>query len=204
MPPHMRMMSTPTGSIETGNKLGARPCIRQSQLYREQNGGNAVKDLLGQPEIMWDTQQQEGVFRGMAVHRVDAGLPGRYQSSRGEAGETASVGGSEWRTQCHPHTLAAAPAIADWAADGVDRYPEPGSSATCDGCGSVVRTFWHCGDCCEPELFDLCARCYAGVYEHRGAAADLARLRKVPRITNPAHDLARHRMVHVRPRSFLK
>jgi hypothetical protein len=192
MPVRMHMTSTPTGSIETGNKLGARPVIRQSQVYRETMSGNAVKDLMGQSSILWSTQEQEGVFRGMAVHKMEADLPGIYQASRGESGESAH--GQGWRRKLAPHTLQCEPST-DYV---MDTYPNPGCRATCDGCGSVVTSFLHCADCCESNLFDLCERCYVGLYEQRGAPLDLARLRKVPR-AHPIHNMAEHRMVPVKP-----
>ena len=49
------------------NHLGDRPCVRQSRLYREHNGGNAMKDILGQNNLMWDTQAQLGAYQGKRV-----------------------------------------------------------------------------------------------------------------------------------------
>ena len=118
MPPRMRMTSTPTGSIETGNKLGARPVIRQSQVYRQTMSGNAVKSLLGHETILWDTDRQEGVFRGMAVHKVANDLPGLYQAARSEAGET--IDGSQ-RIQLVPHSHQQPAARADTYPRGLER-----------------------------------------------------------------------------------
>ena len=192
MPPRMRMTSTPTGSIETGNKLGARPVIRQSQIYRETMSGNAVKDLLGHSDILWDTERQEGVFRGMAVHSLDSGLPGTYQAARGVSGESSSIG--ERIFQKHvPHTHQSPASVG-----AEDTYPEPGSRCMCNGCGVVTNVFMHCSVCLEPDLFDLCLRCFAGLYQHRGAPLDLAKLRHVPRC-HPKHDIASHSMVRVQP-----
>ena len=145
MPPRMRMTSTPTGSIETGNKLGARPVIRQSQIYRETMSGNAVKDLLGHSDILWDTERQEGVFRGMAVHSLDSGLPGTYQAARGVSGESSSIG--ERIFQKHvPHTHQSPASVR-----AEDTYPEPGSRCMCNGCGVVTNVFMHCSVCLEPD-----------------------------------------------------
>jgi hypothetical protein len=54
--------------IEKNNHLGDRPCVRQSRLYREHVGGNAMKDLLGQGNLKWDLNQQEGAYKGKRVH----------------------------------------------------------------------------------------------------------------------------------------
>jgi hypothetical protein len=51
-----------------GNVLGDRPCVRQSRLYREQVGGNTMKDLLGQETLKWDTNQTEGAYSGGRVY----------------------------------------------------------------------------------------------------------------------------------------
>lgn len=49
------------------NHLGDRPCVRQSRLYREHCGGNAMKELMGQSSLKWDTTKQEGAYKGKAV-----------------------------------------------------------------------------------------------------------------------------------------
>lgn len=51
-----------------GNILGDRPCVRQSKLYRERDGGNAMKDLLGQTDLKWQTDRCQGVYAGQRVH----------------------------------------------------------------------------------------------------------------------------------------
>lgn len=69
MPPRMSFGSPGgSGSIENGNRLGARPVVRQSKFYREGNSGNAVKDLLGQGDLAWDLNQQEGAFAGHPMY----------------------------------------------------------------------------------------------------------------------------------------
>lgn len=50
-----------------GNVLGDRPCVRQSKLYREHVGGNAMKEMFGQDSLKWSTTQQQGVYAGKAV-----------------------------------------------------------------------------------------------------------------------------------------
>ncbi|KPA76002.1 hypothetical protein ABB37_08150 [Leptomonas pyrrhocoris] len=51
-----------------GNMLGDRPCVRQSRLYREGCSGNAMKELMGQPELAWKTDQTEGCYGGGNVY----------------------------------------------------------------------------------------------------------------------------------------
>ena len=55
--------------------LGDRPCVRQSKLYREHDGGNAMKEIMGNDGLKWDTGRQEGAYYGMAVH--DANKEGK-------------------------------------------------------------------------------------------------------------------------------
>ena len=64
MPPAMKFSSaysSPGGSIETGNRLGNRPVVRQSKFYRENESGNGMKGVLGHDHLAWDAQKQEGV-----------------------------------------------------------------------------------------------------------------------------------------------
>ena len=41
--------------------------MRQSRLYREHCGGNAMKELMGQGNLKWDTSAQEGAYKGKKV-----------------------------------------------------------------------------------------------------------------------------------------
>ena len=36
-----------------GNKLGSRPCVRQTDNYRRYEGGNSMKALLGHNDLQW-------------------------------------------------------------------------------------------------------------------------------------------------------
>ena len=58
----------PGATQNQGNVLGNRPCVRQSRLYREHNGGNAMKELLGNSELNWKTDQQQGAYKGRPVY----------------------------------------------------------------------------------------------------------------------------------------
>jgi hypothetical protein len=83
--------------IENGNRLGNRPVVRQSKIYRTNESGNAMKDLLGQGHLSWNEDQQEGVFKGQAVYDAASGT---YQGSTAQSrqgccfGGPAAVGGS--------------------------------------------------------------------------------------------------------------
>ena len=69
-------------------------------------------------------------------------------------------------------------------------YPLPGSSASCDSCGSVVQRYYHCRDCPEETgLFDLCAACCAAVYVQGS----------IPKPEHPTHDYNNHQMEQVAP-----
>ena len=61
----------PGGSIETGNRLGQRPVVRQSRLYREHESGNRMKAMLGHDDLTWDTDQQQGAFAGRPVFNAE-------------------------------------------------------------------------------------------------------------------------------------
>jgi hypothetical protein len=59
-------------SIETGNYLGtSRSVVRQSQRFRENESGNAMKSLLGADHLAWDTKNKQGVFEGQRAHSGD-------------------------------------------------------------------------------------------------------------------------------------
>ena len=51
-----------------GNTLGANSCIRQSKLFRRDNSGNAMKELLGSVGTKWDVNKNEGAFKGQQVY----------------------------------------------------------------------------------------------------------------------------------------
>ena len=57
-----------------GNMIGDRPCVRQSRLYREHVGGNAMKELLGQDTLKWDTNRTQGAYQGGRVYDHNAPL----------------------------------------------------------------------------------------------------------------------------------
>ena len=63
--------------LEVGNVLGDRACVRQSKLFRQYESGNAVKGLLGTPNLQWDVNKKEGAYQGHGVWdaRENAPLP---------------------------------------------------------------------------------------------------------------------------------
>ncbi|CAD2222633.1 hypothetical protein AGDE_10412 [Angomonas deanei] len=68
-----------------GNVLGDRPCVRQSKLYREQVGGNAMKDIMGQSELKWNTTQLQGAYGGGSVYDHNTADNRAYKSDSTEA-----------------------------------------------------------------------------------------------------------------------
>lgn len=53
-------------SQNVGNHVGNRPCVRQSQLFRRNESGNAMKELMGQTCLQWDTKRLQGAYTGAA------------------------------------------------------------------------------------------------------------------------------------------
>ena len=198
--------------IESGNKLGSRPVVRQSKLYREHESGNTMKALFGHDHLSWKTEEQEGVFTGQGVYDANDVRPSSPPVLQ-------STGGA---TVVHDVDEAVCQEV---------EYPQPGSVASCDACGSVVNRYYHCLDCPETTgLFDLCSECcvraerlerrtssgahacqlptsssltvllspctQAAVYLKQGTPRALARA-QIP--THPTHLYASHRMAHVVP-----
>lgn len=55
------------GTQNQGNSLGDRACVRQSKLYRTHESGNDIKSIMGTDHLRWDTEHQEGAYRGQKV-----------------------------------------------------------------------------------------------------------------------------------------
>jgi hypothetical protein len=51
-----------------GNQLGSRPCVRQSQLFRQNESGNTMKSLLGSSHLQWDTKHTQGAYAGRPAY----------------------------------------------------------------------------------------------------------------------------------------
>ena len=52
-----------------GNTLGDKACVRQSKLYRQHESGNSIKGILGKDSLMWETDVQEGAYKGKKVFK---------------------------------------------------------------------------------------------------------------------------------------
>ena len=154
---------SPAGGIENVNKLAARPVVRQSKIYRNNESGNAMKGIFGQDHLAWDTNNQQGVFEGQGVFDASAGT---YTSE----------------------------SMLQTGADEIE-YPLPGSTASCDSCGSVVDRYYHCADCLEETgLFDLCTECCAAIYLKQSTPRAMANARPPNHAT---HNYSSHRMIHI-------
>ena len=71
-----------------GNQLGSRPCVRQSQLFRQNESGNTMKSLLGSSHLQWDTKHTQGAYDGRPAYDASAhfasqtSVAGRYHCAR--------------------------------------------------------------------------------------------------------------------------
>ena len=65
-------MSHVGNSIENGNRLGERPVVRQSKIYRQNESGNAMKAALGHDELKWEIDALQGVFAGQGVYDAES------------------------------------------------------------------------------------------------------------------------------------
>ena len=61
------------GTQNQGNVLGARPCVRQSKLFRSYESGNGVKGLLGTPHLQWEENRQQGAYANQPVWDHETG-----------------------------------------------------------------------------------------------------------------------------------
>mmetsp|Transcript_33244 Transcript_33244/g.43819 ORF Transcript_33244/g.43819 Transcript_33244/m.43819 type:complete len:186 (+) Transcript_33244:210-767(+) len=75
------------GTQNQGNKLGDRPCVRQSKLYRMQESGNNVKTILGSTNLCWDTNKVEGAYTGQQIydHNEERMVSGNLRSLETES-----------------------------------------------------------------------------------------------------------------------
>ena len=71
-----------------GNQLGSRPCVRQSQLFRQNESGNTMKSLLGSRHLQWDTKHTQGAYDGRPAYAAasdymaQTSVAGRYHCAR--------------------------------------------------------------------------------------------------------------------------
>ena len=146
-----------------------------------------MKGLLGQGNLAWDTEKQQGVFAGHAVYD---GETGTYNAG----GPFAPPPPPQQQPQQQPPPPPAQRRVVfggESSAAAEPEYPNPGSVASCDACGTVVNRYYHCYDCQEATgLFDLCVRCCGAIYLKQGAPIT---------VNHPTHDYNSHRMAHIIP-----
>ena len=71
-----------------GNQLGSRPCVRQSQLFRQNESGNTMKSLLGSSHLQWDTKHTQGAYDGRPAYdahtdyMAQTSIQGKYHCAR--------------------------------------------------------------------------------------------------------------------------
>ena len=63
-----RHVGGPDVTINQGNIIGDRPCVRQSKLYRKYDSGNPIREALGHEKINWDVNQQQGAYKGLGIY----------------------------------------------------------------------------------------------------------------------------------------
>lgn len=133
--------------------------------------------------------------------------PARTQSSHDEAFVAAPAPASPPPPGSPNFAAATSPPsspgkVRDWHVEGsgggTAAYPNPGSVAACNACGSVVQRFYHCMECPEASLFDLCVACCASIYlaPSKGNTQALEQIKAKP---HPTHSISSHSMVHVAP-----
>ena len=79
----------PTAATQNqGNQLGSRPCVRQSQLFRQNESGNTMKSLLGSSHLAWDTKHTQGAYAGRPAYdahtdyMAQTSIQGKYHCAR--------------------------------------------------------------------------------------------------------------------------
>ncbi|CAM9154797.1 unnamed protein product [Chrysoparadoxa australica] len=71
-------------AMNTGNKIGSRPVVRLSKLYRQHESGNAVKSLMGGGNLVWDINRLEGAFKGTKAYDSSQARDDMKQAPLGE------------------------------------------------------------------------------------------------------------------------
>jgi hypothetical protein len=140
--------------IENGNKLGERPVVRQSKIYRTNESGNAMKSIFGQDHLAWDTDKQQGVFEGQAVFGGDALMPEQDLQTGSFTGEEVEYPNPGCSASC------------DSCGEVVTRFYH------CIDCRE------------ETGLFDLCTPCCAAIYLKQGTPQMMASARPPPHATH--------------------
>jgi len=195
-------------SMNVGNRLGARPTTQKGAYAQKNESGSAMKSLLGGAEndepgrapakrFTVENPMRPATFGGWG------GAPCCNASQQQQQQQQQQASGSAMRTLltdddyyyeersgAHEGPI---PAPVD---DDEIEYPLPGCRASCDGCGVIVQRFYHCAQCADPDLVDLCPSCCAGVYlppDKRPPGL------KAPRLEHPTHDFVNHFMELIEP-----
>lgn len=84
-------LSHPSYTINQGNVLGDRPCVRQSQLYRQHCGGNEMKALLGNDTLAWDTKKTEGCYAGHKAYQFNGSAQDGQQHQQQQQQQSSPV-----------------------------------------------------------------------------------------------------------------
>ena len=216
------------GSIETGNRLGNRPTVRQSKIYRTNESGNAMKGLLGQSNLAWETDQQQGVFSGHAVYDGESGtyqggasLP-QHQYQQQQAFPPPQQQQQQWQYQPPPQQPQhQRPPQAPPAAKKKVAFGGPGAGGgDCAGCSSgggfggggaptgeaeypLPGSVASCDACGSTvDRYYHCADCIeaTGLFDLCVRCCGAIYLQGgAMRIDHPTHDYQTHRMQHITP-----
>lgn len=82
-----------SASLETGNTLGTKSCVRQSKLFRMYESGNDMKNMLGMGNLVWKTNEKEGAYKGQKVYDHNAvihTINGGYIGGGGDRGKVVA------------------------------------------------------------------------------------------------------------------
>jgi len=76
--------------------------VRQSRLYRQHESGNDVKSILGTDHLRWDTEHQEGAYKGQKVfdHNKPNSVSNELRAKSNEMkGNINSNYANDWSTE---------------------------------------------------------------------------------------------------------
>lgn len=209
----------PLTGIENGNKLGAKPVVRQSKICEcanavEQSRMRYTFHPCTQSKPIPSTRSRARAFAvsssadreresGNAMKSIfgqdhlawnTAEQEGVFKGHGVYDAATDDVtkgGGGAAGQRPAPQQRMRAPGTPGTPGDGgTAEYPNPGSVCACDACGEVVNRYYHCANCVEETgLFDLCTTCCGNVYLKRQRMQN----------AHPTHDFVTHQMIHITP-----
>uniref|UniRef100_A0A7S1CG63 Uncharacterized protein n=1 Tax=Bicosoecida sp. CB-2014 TaxID=1486930 RepID=A0A7S1CG63_9STRA len=122
-------------SQNSGNVLGSRPSVRHTRLFRERESGNAMKCILGTPNLVWEVDPSASAYDRSRAPRGNAG------SRKGVADERGYDDGAAMRAAVTAEAEARLrdEAVAARAAPAAAALREAGSAG---GAGGTVRPSW--------------------------------------------------------------